>query len=238
MMALASFHVLAVFLTCMCFLVKEVKCGMQSTVYSYNDKKVGKTIALTFDDGPHGTLTPQLLDVLKSKNISVTFFVMGIKAALHPEIIKRAHDEGHEIANHAWDHPVLSKIPRETVSDQLKRTTAAIEKAIKESPKTMRPPYGNTNKGLNEYIFKNEKLQVIMWSLDTLDWKRPPVNEIISKTIQRVKPGAVILCHDIHPGTIAAMPELIDQLKKAGYSFATASQLSAMQAARRNLRGG
>jgi len=63
------------------------------------------------------------------------------------------------------------------------------------------------------------------------------VNEIISKTIQRVKPGAVILCHDIHPGTIAAMPELIDQLKKAGYAFATASQLSAMQAARRHLRG-
>lgn len=234
---MTSFNRILVLLVSLFSLFKNASCGLQSTVYSYNDKKVGKTIALTFDDGPHGTLTPQLLDVLKAKNVSVTFFVMGIKAQLHPEIIKRAHEEGHEIANHAWDHPVLSKIPRETVTDQLKRTTEAIEKAIQATPKTMRPPYGNTNKGLNEYIFKNEKLQVIMWSLDTLDWKRPPVNEIISKTIQRVKPGAVILCHDIHPGTIAAMPELIDHLKKAGYSFATASQLSALQAARRHLRG-
>ena len=204
---------------------------MQPTVYSYDAKKVQKTIALTFDDGPHGTLTPRLLDILKAKNVSVTFFVMGVKAIMHPEILKRAHNEGHEIANHAWDHPVLSKIPRDTVHDQLVRTTAAIKKAISTTPKTMRPPYGNTNKGLNEFIFKNEKLQVIMWSLDTLDWKRPPPGEIISKTVQRIKPGAVILCHDIHPGTIEAMPELIDQLKQAGYSFATASQLSEIQAA-------
>lgn len=208
-----------------------------STIYSFDEKKVHKTIALTFDDGPHGTLTPQLLDILKAKKVKATFFVMGIKVVMHPEILKRAHEEGHEIANHAWDHPVLSKIPRETVHDQMVRTTAAIESAIKVIPKVMRPPYGNTNKGLNEYLFRKEGLKVIIWSLDTLDWKRPPSNEIVQKTVQKIKPGAVILCHDIHPGTIAAMPQLVDKLLEAGYTFATVSEMVAMQETRRHLRG-
>jgi peptidoglycan/xylan/chitin deacetylase (PgdA/CDA1 family) len=212
-----------------------------STIYSFDEKKVQKTIALTFDDGPHGTLTPRLLDVLKAKNVKVTFFVMGIKAVMHPDILKRAHEEGHEIANHVWDHPVLSKIPREQVHDQLERTTAAIQAAISVPPKVMRPPYGNTNKGLNEFIYKNDKLKVILWSYDTNDWKRPAPSEIVSKTVAKIKPGAVILCHDIHPGTIAAMPELIDKLHAAGYKFQTVSGLLAMQEqqapARRHLRG-
>ena len=81
--------------------------------YALYDAKVPddqKAIALTFDDGPHGTLTPRLLDIFKAKGIKATFFVMGVKVGMHPDIIKRAQDEGHEIANHAWNHPVLSKV--------------------------------------------------------------------------------------------------------------------------------
>jgi len=114
-----------------------------------------------------GTLTPRLLDILKTKDIRVTFFVMGIKAAMHPDIIKRAHDEGHEIANHAWDHPVLTKIARDKVLDQLHRTSATIEGIIHDKPAVMRPPYGNTNGRLNNFIFDHEKLSVILWSYDT-----------------------------------------------------------------------
>ena len=203
--------------------------AQQSTIYSFDEKKVSKTIALTFDDGPHSTLTPRLLDVLKEKNVKVTFFVMGIKAEMHPDVLKRAHEEGHEIANHVWDHPVLSKISKEAVHDQLVRTTSAIENAIGVKPQVMRPPYGNSNKGLNDFIFKTEKLKVIMWSLDTLDWKRPAPTEIVKKAMEKTKGGTVILCHDIHPGTIAAMPELIDGLTAAGFTFATVSDLIAKQ---------
>jgi peptidoglycan-N-acetylglucosamine deacetylase len=204
----------------------------QSTFYNFDGKKVQKTVAITFDDGPHGTLTPRLLDILKAKNVKVTFFVMGVKVAMHPDIVKRAHDEGHEIANHVWDHPVLSKIPRDVVHDQIVRTSSAIEKATQVVPKVMRPPYGNTNKGLNEFIFKNEKLRVIMWTLDTLDWQRPAPKDIIKKAVEKSKPGTIILCHDIHPGTIEAMPDLIDGLREAGFAFATSSELIAMQEGR------
>lgn len=210
-----------------------------STVYSFDESKVGKTIALTFDDGPHGTLTPRLLDVLKAKKVKATFFVMGVKVIMHPDILKRALAEGHEIANHVWDHPVLSKIPRDQVYDQIERTNKAIQDATSFTPKVMRPPYGNTNRGLNNFIFNKEKLKVIMWSYDTLDWKRPAPSEIVSKTVPNIKGGTVILCHDIHPGTIEAMPDLVDKLLAAGFTFATVTELVALQegSSRRNLRG-
>jgi peptidoglycan/xylan/chitin deacetylase (PgdA/CDA1 family) len=92
---------------------------------------------------------------------------MGVKAALHPDILKRMVDEGHEVANHTWNHPVTSKITREHLKNQLDRTTKAIRSATEFSPTTYRPPYGNTNAQINEYIDKEEKMKVIMWSVDT-----------------------------------------------------------------------
>jgi peptidoglycan/xylan/chitin deacetylase (PgdA/CDA1 family) len=201
----------------------------QSTIYSFKQNADQKNVALTFDDGPHGTLTPKLLDILKEKQAKVTFFVMGIKAELHPEILKRATSEGHEIANHVWDHPVLSKLTHDKVRDQISRTNTAIKDAIGKLPTTMRPPYGNTNKKLNEYLTNTEKLDVIMWSLDTNDWKRPSSKEIVKRVMDKVKPGTVILCHDIHPGTIEAMPALIEALTQQGYSLRTVTELVEMQ---------
>ena len=223
-----------------CNAVQESTIGFEG----FNAKNSHNRIALTFDDGPHGTLTPKLLDILKEKNVKVTFFVMGVKVAMHPDIIQRAHAEGHEIANHVWDHPVLSKIPRDSVKDQIERTNTAIRNAIAITPKVMRPPYGNTNAKLNDFIYEEENLRVILWSHDTNDWKRPPVSEIVTKTIPMVKSGTVILCHDIHPGTIEAMPQLIDKLHEAGFKFATVSKLIEMnnnsahhKAHHHNLRG-
>ena len=121
-----------------------------NAIYSVKLKEEGQQmIALTFDDGPHGTLTPLLLDALKEKNAKATFFVMGIKIATHKSIIERAIAEGHEIANHVWNHPVLTKISKEAVFDQLIRTNVAIKEVLNIEPKVMRPPYGNTNGKLN-----------------------------------------------------------------------------------------
>ena len=174
-----------------------------NAIYSVKLKEDGQQmIALTFDDGPHGTLTPLLLDTLKEKGAKATFFVMGIKIAKHKSIIERAIAEGHEIANHVWNHPVLTKISKEAVFDQLLRTNLAIKEVLNVEPKTMRPPYGNQNGKLNAFIQDRGNLSVIMWSLDTLDWKRPPPQQIIDLTVSKAKYGDIILCHDIHPGTI------------------------------------
>ena len=111
------------------------------------------------------------------------------------------------------------------VQDQLYRTNDAIKAAMGTIPTAMRPPYGNTNDKLNKYMTEDLKLPVIMWSLDTQDWKRPGATNIITRTVKRVRNGDVILCHDIHPGTIEAMPELVDQLLNKGFKFLTVSEI-------------
>ena len=174
-----------------------------AAIYFVKPQEEGqKNIALTFDDGPHGTLTPLLLDVLKERNAKATFFVMGVKVAKHKAVLERAHAEGHEIANHVWDHPVLTKITRNDVIDQLSRTNEAIKNTLGIIPKIMRPPYGNTNVKLNEFIQKTGNATVVMWSLDTLDWLRPDPKKIVNFTVRKAKIGDIILCHDIHPSTI------------------------------------
>lgn len=137
-----------------------------------------KNIALTFDDGPHGILTPKLLDILNETNSKATFFIMGVKAHLHPNVLRRMVTEGHEIGNHGWNHPVMSKLTHDQVHQQLATTANAIQNVTDTTPTNMRPPYGNTNNKLNRYIAVKEKLGVIMWSLDTLDWQRPSPDTI------------------------------------------------------------
>jgi peptidoglycan/xylan/chitin deacetylase (PgdA/CDA1 family) len=203
----------------------------RNALYHFRDRArpEPKAVALTFDDGPHQMLTPKLLDILKEKNAKATFYVMGIKTQLHPDIVSRAHKEGHEVANHVWDHPVLSKLKYEEVQSQLSKTTLEIEKAMGDVPKTMRPPYGNTNPRLNNYITQASNLTVVIWSLDTLDWKRPAPEEITKKVAETIKAGDIILCHDIHPSTIAAMPGLIDAVRAKGFELLTVSQLMASE---------
>lgn len=215
-----------VYLLIACLIVCHAQ---RSTFYSFNPPNGEKYIALTFDDGPHQTLTPKLLDSLKEKGAKATFFVMGIKVEQHADILRRAVEEGHEIANHVWDHPVLSPLTAEQVHDQLDRTNVAIYNAIRKYPTVMRPPYGNTIKKLNNYITSTEKLDVIMWSLDTLDWQRPSPDDIVKRVTQKAKPGTIILCHDIHPGTVEAIPKMVDAMKALGFTFLTVSEMADLQ---------
>jgi peptidoglycan/xylan/chitin deacetylase (PgdA/CDA1 family) len=198
-----------------------------SPIYSFPANKNGpaKYVALTFDDGPHNILTHDLLDALKKINAKVTFFVMGIKVIMHPDIVARAYKEGHEIANHVWNHPVLSKISWKDVDKQLADTSQAIFNATSITPKVMRPPYGNTNPKLNRHIANDQKYPVIMWSLDTNDWRRPGSPEIVKRIMAKVEDGTVILCHDIHPGTIQAIPNAIEELRKKGFELKTVSEM-------------
>eukprot|EP01036_Dinobryon_divergens_P043048 gene43048-57260_t len=98
----------------------------------------GQYVVLTFDDGPHAILTPKLLDILKEKKAKATFFVIGLKAKMHPDILRRISEEGHELANHSWNHPVLSKITPEDVHAQMEKTNKAIFDATKTTPSVMR----------------------------------------------------------------------------------------------------
>lgn len=196
---------------------------------SYNSCNVdGPYVAITFDDGPHADLTPKLLDMLKARGIKATFYVVGRNAAEYPDIVKRMVAEGHEVGNHSWSHPALNSLGAESVRSQLEKTSDAIAKATGQRPATLRPPYGATNSRLNRRFADQFGMKVVLWSVDPLDWKYRNARRVTDQIVQNTRPGAIILAHDIHASTVAAMPETLDTLLGKGYKFVTVSELIAM----------
>jgi len=196
---------------------------------SYNSCNVeGPYIALTFDDGPHATLTPKLLDILKEKGVKATFFVLGECVAANPAVLQRAAAEGHEIGNHSWDHKALTKGGGSGVDSEINQTNAAIESATGKKPVVVRPPYGATNAAVTKRLNEEFGLKVIMWDVDPLDWKVRNAAHVKAEILKSTKAGSIILSHDIHPTTVEAMAETIDALKEKGFQFVTVSELVAM----------
>ena len=188
----------------------------------------GPYIAMTFDDGPHGTLTPKLLDLLAARKIKATFFVVGQCAAEFPAIVARAAREGHEIANHSWSHPNLGKMSDEAVKRELQKTDDAIKAATGTRPTLMRPPYGSITARQKAWIHETFGYRIIIWDVDPLDWKRPGPSVVTHRILNETRSGSIILSHDIHPPTIEAMPETFEQLQAKGFKFVTVSELLAM----------
>ena len=188
-----------------------------------------RVIALTFDDGPHPELTPKLLDILRQNGVRATFFVVGSNVKAYPEIARRIVAEGHEIANHSWSHPALTKLGAAGLHHEIEDTNAAIESATGRRPVNMRPPSGAINPRVREYLTKGLNMNIILWSVDPLDWKRPGAQVVAQRLVDGASPGGILLAHDIHPGTVEAIPGVIEQLKARGYAFATVSQLIALQ---------
>jgi peptidoglycan-N-acetylglucosamine deacetylase len=188
----------------------------------------GPYIAMTFDDGPSPETTPRLLDILKQRNIKVTFFMIGQNAERNPEIVKRILAEGHEIGNHSWTHPQLSKLSDQRVTDEITKTQDAIKNASGYTPVLLRPPYGAITSRQKDWIEKQFGLSIIMWSVDPFDWKRPGASVIEQRILAGARPGSIILSHDIHKQTVDAMPATLDALAQKGFKFVTVSQLIAM----------
>jgi peptidoglycan/xylan/chitin deacetylase (PgdA/CDA1 family) len=209
--------------------VPKPSCETVARRLAYNSVHTSlPAIAITFDDGPHPELTPKLLDILKERGIRATFFVIGKNVETYPEIARRIVAEGHEIANHSWSHPALSKASAERVRSEITKTNAIIERVTGVRPFFMRPPYGATNQALNRRMNDEFGLKVIMWSVDPQDWRFRNALRVSSQLIQNAKPGDILLAHDIHASTIAAMPATLDALLAKGFRFLTVSELLAL----------
>jgi peptidoglycan/xylan/chitin deacetylase (PgdA/CDA1 family) len=188
----------------------------------------GPYIAMTFDDGPAATLTPKLLDLLAARQIKATFFVIGQNVAEYPEIVARAAREGHEIGNHSWSHPYFARLSDDAVRSQLKRTDEAIMNAAGIHPRLLRPPYGSITARQKRWIHDEFGYDIILWDVDPFDWKRPGPTVIANRILKNTRAGSIVLSHDIHPGTIEAMPATLAQLQDKGFRFVTVSELIAM----------
>jgi peptidoglycan/xylan/chitin deacetylase (PgdA/CDA1 family) len=185
-------------------------------------------IAMTFDDGPSAENTPRLLDILKQRGIKATFFLIGQNAEANPNIVKRILAEGHEIGNHTWTHPQLSKLPDDKVKTEIGKTQDAIKAASGYTPTILRPPYGAITQRQKQWIAGDLGLNVIIWSVDPFDWKRPGSSVVSQRILAGAAPGAIVLSHDIHKQTVDAMPATLDALIAKGYKFVTVSQMIAL----------
>lgn len=180
-----------------------------------------KYVALTFDDGPSNKTTPELLDILKKHDIKVTFFVLWKMAATYPEIIKRQFEEWHEIASHSWDHANFKTLSEEQIKKQISSTDEQIEKIIWKTPTLFRPPYGSHDKEIDKIVNKS----IIIWNVDSLDWKYKNVEKNIKQTMSQVANWSIILYHDIHKTSVNTIEPLIERLKSEWYEFLTVSEL-------------
>lgn len=188
----------------------------------------GPYIAFTYDDGPHATNTPRLLEMLKQRGIKATFFCVGQCVAEYPEIAKRIVEEGHEIANHSWSHPLLSKMNEASVREQIEKTHQAIKQATGVEPKIFRPPYGGFTLRQRQWANAVFGYKTVLWDVDTLDWQHHNPAKTESIALSQTRSGSIILTHDIHKTTIDAMPTLLDALLAKGFKFVTVSELIAM----------
>ena len=187
---------------------------------TYIKKRTRKAVALTFDDGPSPKTTPVVLDLLKKYNAKGTFFMVGHAVEGNEDIIKRVIAEGHQIGNHSWDHPVLTKISLEKAKSQINDTTAALKKASGVDVHIMRPPYGAINGAIQAAVDQS----FILWDVDTLDWKNRNTASIM-KEVRKAQAGSIILMHDIHQTTIDALPLILQYLTEQGFEMVTIEEL-------------
>ncbi len=179
------------------------------------------TVALTFDDGPTVTYTPQILAILKKYNIKATFFMVGTEAKAHPEIVKMVLADGHAINNHTMTHPNLTKLNDEQLNKEVAEPSAIIYDITGKKPVCLRYPYGASNDRVRSVIRANGMVPVPMgWN--SFDYNRPGVDKIVSWVLQNAHSGQVFLFHDgfdKREQTVAALPQIIEGIQKKGLGF-------------------
>lgn len=181
----------------------------------------GPVIALTFDDGPYPKVTGHILDVLEKNGVCATFFVLGSRIEGHEDMLTRMDELGCEIGNHSFSHADLTRLSKADCQRELSDTDAEIRRVTGHEASVVRPPYGYYNKTVRSAAGR----PLILWTVDTNDWRGKAPGEIADYVIQQAKEGSVILMHDQQTQTADAMEMIIPTLIEEGFRFVTVSEL-------------
>ncbi|WP_248926565.1 polysaccharide deacetylase family protein [Paenibacillus hamazuiensis] len=220
---------MAVLLLCGCLTgAPPAVAGPRSEVV-FNIETDQKLIALTFDDGPNPVYTPQILDLLKEHGAKATFFVLGKRVQSFPQIAIREVNEGHEIANHTFDHHFLKNVSPDKLKEEIRQTQEVIFDITEQMPHVFRPPGGFYDDALID-LAREDHFTVVMWSWyqDTKDWRRPGVRKIVDTVLSNVHNGDIILFHDLEGDcsqTVESLRQILPKLKEQGYQFVTVTDL-------------
>lgn len=193
--------------------------------YAANIDPSKPMVALTYDDGPSATNTPRILAALKAHGARATFFMVGKQAEKNQNLVSQMVAQGCEVANHTYDHTMMSKVDAVELTRQLERTNQVVADASGVSPVLMRPCGGERNDaGMN--AVGSISMPAILWSIDTRDWKTRDAQNTVSMVLEQVKDGDIVLMHDLYDATAEASETLIPELIKRGYQLVTVSELA------------
>ncbi|MDX1932846.1 MAG: polysaccharide deacetylase family protein [Capsulimonadales bacterium] len=182
-------------------------------------------VAFTFDDGPHGAKSLELLQILRRLSLPATFFLVGQQIRRYPAIVERMALEGHEIGNHTYHHYRLPQIPLDEVAPELNSTRDLLESMFGVRTRLVRPPGGEYNTAVQRVIEANNYAN-ILWSADPADYKIGRTAARIEQLVLRdITPGGIVLLHDGIPATYAALPRIVTQVRARGLIPVTVSEL-------------
>lgn len=188
-----------------------------------------KYVALTFDDGPSGHYTAQLLDGLYERGVHATFLLCGYRVEQFPKLTQRIFDEGHEIGYHGFSHKDLSKLSRREMAQELMDTQALLPDGC--HPRFLRPPGGCVSDALRQ-VMQARNLCILSWSVDPRDWANHNARAVEEAVLKTVKDGDIILLHDTSDASVQAALDIIDALHEEGYELVTVSELASIRNAR------
>ncbi|MCT9079245.1 polysaccharide deacetylase family protein [Streptomyces fulvoviolaceus] len=179
----------------------------------------GRTMVLTFDDGPDPRYTPHILDTLAEYDVRAMFFVCGEMAVDNRDLLARMADEGHVVGNHTWSHPLLTRLTRARIRSEMERTCDVIEESYGERPRWFRAPYGAWNRAAFQ-LGAELGMEPLAWTVDTLDWTAPAARTIVGRVENGAAPGVVVLSHDAggdRSQSVRALRGYLPQLLDSGY---------------------
>lgn len=166
---------------------------------------------------------PDILKTLDENNIKITFFIGGSWGKRFPALVTELANRGHELGNHSYNHPHPNLLGKDKNKEQIVRTEQLIQELTAIKTNLYAPPYGEYN---DTVLLAADELsyKTIMWSIDTIDWQRPPSEIIINRVMKKINNGAIILIHPTE-NTAKALPELIKQIQGKGYKISTVSEI-------------
>lgn len=188
-----------------------------------------KTIYLTFDAGYENGYTAAILDALKKHNVKATFFLVGNYVTSSPDLVKRMLAEGHNVANHTYNHPNMSNIcSKEAFCKELESLETAFEDVTGQKMlKYYRPPQGKYSEN-NLKMAKELGYKTFFWSLAYVDWyndKQPTKEQAFKKLLGRIHPGAIVLLHSTSKTNSEILDELLTKWEEMGYTFGSLDDL-------------
>jgi peptidoglycan/xylan/chitin deacetylase (PgdA/CDA1 family) len=180
-----------------------------------------KIAYLTFDDGPNPTYTPQIIDILKKYNAGATFFVLGQEVDKFPNIIKNTNDKKRVFANHTYSYNNIETVSDKIIKDEILKTNKAIKNVTNKTPICFRPPYSAINSDIKQKI-SDASGKIIMWDVDTQDWAKPGIEEIVQHVLNYTQNGEIILMHDgggDRTQTVTALDKILNKMTSDGWEF-------------------